>query len=143
LNTHDNPKEKQFITPLKTNDYSSFTRISPLHQINPRITFEICHNDESDDVILPNIQEIINELQTSVNNDRLIPRPPPLLALSQAIQTKHPEQLIHTKLNQQLPSIQDLPTTPANYSFVFHEFTLTYIQKKHHLFKFCFYFIDN
>ncbi|CAF4600263.1 unnamed protein product, partial [Rotaria magnacalcarata] len=44
----ENPKEKQLITPLKTIDYTSFTKVTPLDQINDktksRITFEICHN---------------------------------------------------------------------------------------------------
>ncbi|CAF4504863.1 unnamed protein product, partial [Rotaria sp. Silwood2] len=102
--------------------------LTPLNQINTktksRIRFEICHNDDDErDLILPNVKEIIRELEISTNNDRIIPRPPPLLALSQAIRTKHPEQLIDTKLYNQLPSIKDLPNAPANYSFVFYGFT--------------------
>jgi hypothetical protein len=123
------PKENQCITPLKTIDYSSFTRITPLNPTKSKVRFEICHNEDDDnDLILPNIQEIINQLQTSINNDRLIPRPPPLLALSQAIRRKHPEQLIDTKLNNQITSIKDLPNSPANYSFVFYGFTSTYVK---------------
>jgi hypothetical protein len=118
------------MTPLKTVDYSSFTKVTPFNQINnktkSRILFEICHDDEND-LILPNVQEIINELRTTINDERIIPRPPPLLALSQGIRAKHPEQLIDTKLKQQLPSIRDLPNAPANYSFVFYEFTSTYV----------------
>jgi len=119
----------QLITPLKTIDYSSFTKITPLNQINiktkPTIQFELCDNDN--DFILPNVQEIINELQISINNNQIIPRPPPLLALSQAIRRKHPEQLIETKSNEQISSIKDLPNAPANYSFVFYGFTSTYV----------------
>jgi hypothetical protein len=91
----------------------------------PTIRFELCDNDN--DLILPNVQEIINELQISINNNQIIPRPPPLLALSQAIRRKHPEQLIETKSNEQISSIKDLPNAPANYSFVFYGFTSTYV----------------
>jgi hypothetical protein len=89
----------------------------------------LCDDDNDNDIILPNVQEIINQIQTSINNDRIIPRPPPLLALSQAIRRKHPEQLIDTKLNDQLPSIKDLPNAPANYSFVFYGFTSTQLDE--------------
>ena len=105
---------------------TSFTNVTPVNQKQSRIRFEICHNDERD-LILPNVQEIINQLQTSINHDRIIPRAPPLLALSQAIQVKHPEQLMNEKFNSPLPSIEDLPNVPANYSFVFYGFTSTYI----------------
>ncbi|CAF3632054.1 unnamed protein product [Rotaria sordida] len=134
----ENSKEKQLITPLKTIDYTSFTKVTPLNQINnktkSRIRFEICHNDNDDDdderdLILPQVKEILRELEISTNNDRIIPRPPPLLALSQAIRTKHPEQLIDTKLHNQLPSIEDLPNAPANYSFVFYGFTSTQLEE--------------
>ncbi|CAF3310274.1 unnamed protein product [Rotaria socialis] len=124
----ENPKEKQLITPLKTIDYTSFTKVTPLDEINDktksRITFELCHNEDDErDFVLPNVKQIIDELETSTNNDQIIPRPPPLLALSQNIRAKHPEQLINTKLDNQLPSIKDLPNAPANYSFVFYEFS--------------------
>jgi hypothetical protein len=80
----------------------------------------LCDNDNN--LIFPNVQEIINELQISINNDEIIPRPPPLLALSQVIQRKYPEKLI-----EQLPSMEDLPNAPANYSFAFYGFTSTYV----------------
>jgi hypothetical protein len=118
----NNPPNCQPITPVQTTDYSSFTRITPL-KTKPIIQFEVCH--EEDDFVLPNVQEMIDNIQISINHDQIIPRPPPLLALSQAIRRKHPEQLIETKLNNPLPSIEDLPNAPANYSFVFHGFTST------------------
>jgi hypothetical protein len=62
---------------------------------------------------------MIDNIQTSINHDQIIPRPPPLFALSQAIRRKYPEELIETKSNNPLPSIKDLPNAPANYSFVF------------------------
>jgi hypothetical protein len=129
--TEKNPGENQFITPLKTTDYSSFTKLTPLHPTKSKITFEICHNEEDDnDLILPDVREIINELQTSINKDQVIPRPPPLLTLSQGIRRKHPEQLIDTRLNNELTSIKDLPNAPANYSFAFYGFTSMYVERR-------------
>ncbi|UJR16500.1 hypothetical protein I4U23_003402 [Adineta vaga] len=125
-----NPKEKEYITPLKTNDYSSFTRISPLNPTKSKIQFEICHDEEVErDSSIPHIQEIINDLQPSKTNERIIPRPPPQPALSQAIRRKHPEQLIGTNFDNQLPSMKDLPNAPANYSFVFYEFQPTLLEE--------------
>lgn len=113
------------MTPLRTIDYSSFTKITPL-KTKPTIRFEICHDEnEENNPNLENIQEIINQIEIPENLNEIIPRPPPLLALSQAIQRKYPERLIETKLNEQLPSIKDLPNAPANYSFVFYNFTST------------------
>ncbi len=112
------------ITPVKTTDYSSFTRVTPLKS-KATIRFEVCH--EEDDFVLPNVQEMIDNIQISINHDQIIPRPPPLLALSQRIQRKYPEELFETKLNDPLSSIKDLPNAPANYSFVFHGFTSTYV----------------
>lgn len=120
--TEQNLPDPHQLTPLKTIDYSSFTRITPL-KTKPTIRFELCPDQE--DIILPNVQDIINSIEIPITHDQIIPRPPPLLALSQAIRRKHPEQMRETKLNDQLPSIQDLPYAPANYSFVFHGFSLT------------------
>ncbi|CAF0844875.1 unnamed protein product [Adineta steineri] len=126
----NNPKESRFITPLKTIDYSSFTKLTPLYSRKSKVRFEICHSEDDErELILPNIQNILNELQSSVNYDQIIPRPPPLLALSQAIRTRHPEQLIETKINNHLSSIKDLPNSPANYSFVFYQFQLTQLDE--------------
>ena len=110
---------------MQTAEYSSFTRVTPLKS-KPTIRFEVCHEEE-DDFVLPNVQEMIDNIQTSINHDQIIPRPPPLLALSQRIRRKYPEELIETKLNNLLPSIEDLPNAPANYSFVFHEFSPAYV----------------
>jgi hypothetical protein len=74
---------------LKTIDYSSFTKTTAL-KTKPTIRFELCNND--DDLILSNVQEMINELQISINNDQIIPLPPPLVVLSQAIQRKYSKQ---------------------------------------------------
>ncbi|CAF1079355.1 unnamed protein product [Adineta ricciae] len=115
------PAEKPCITPLKTADYSSFTRISPLHPTKSKVHFEVRLDEEDKQ----NDQEEINDPELPKPNEDDIPRPPPLLALSQAIRRKHPERLIDTKLNDQLPSMKDLPNAPANYSFVFYEFEPT------------------
>lgn len=129
-NNQKNIKEKEFITPLRTNDLTSFTKVTPLEKINDKtkseIRFEINQNEnDENDFILPNVEEINRELEPITNDVQIIPRPPPLLALSQAIRTKHPEQLIDSKLNNQLPSIKDLPYSLANYSFVFYGFSST------------------
>lgn len=102
-----------FITPLKTADYTAFTKITPIYSTKAKVRFEACPPE----VVVPDVHDIIEEC--------LIPRPPPLLALSQAIRRKHPEQLLETKLNDQLSSIKDLPVAPANYSFVFYGFHAT------------------
>lgn len=115
------PADKPCITPLKTADYSSFTRISPLHPIKSKVRFEVPPEEEDE----RNVQEEVNEPEPPKTNEDDIPRPPPLLALSQGIRRKHPEQLIDTKLNDQLPSMKDLPNAPANYSFVFYKFEPT------------------
>jgi hypothetical protein len=47
------------------------------------------------------------------------------MVLSQSIQAKHPEQLIESRLNNRFSSIKDLPSAPANYLFVFYNFTST------------------
>lgn len=124
---------------MKTIDYTSFTKVTPLNHVNTntksRIEFEICHNENDDrDFVVPNVQEIICQLAPPAENDRFIPRPPPLVALSQAIRTKHPEQITDSKLNNDLPSIKDLPNSPANYSFVFYGFTSPYVEKKRLIF---------
>ena len=109
------------MTPLKTTDYSSFTRVSPL-KTKPTIQFEKLDDDE--EIVLPNVDEILNNLQIYDDTDRIVPRPPPLVALSQAIRRKHPEQI-----NEQLPQMNDLPNAPANYSFVFFGFTSTQLEE--------------
>ena len=109
------------MTPLKTADYSSFTRVSPL-KTKPTIQFEKLDDDE--ELVIPNVDEILNNLQISDDTDRIVPRPPPLVALSQAIRRKHPEQI-----NEQLPQMNDLPNAPANYSFVFFGFTSTQLEE--------------
>ena len=111
---------------MKTADYTAFTKVTPLHEPDlpsrSRIVFEICDDDdrEENDPILPDIQQLIDNIDDlSMPTNRAIPRPPPLLALSQAIRAKHPDQLS----DRPLPSIEDLPNALANYAFVFHGFT--------------------
>ena len=112
---------------MKTADYTAFTKVTPLHEPDPpsrsRIVFEICDEDDhrENEPILPNIHQILDNIDELTMPDRAIPRPPPLLALSQAIRAKHPEQLS----DRPLPSIEDLPNALANYAFVFHGFNLT------------------
>jgi len=120
LTTIDNHQTKEIF--IEKNNLSNCQQITPI-KTKPTVRFELCHDEN--DFVLPNVQEIIDNIQISINQDQVIPRPPPLLALSQAIRRKHPEQLIETKLNNPLPSIKDLPNAPANYSFVFYGFTLT------------------
>jgi hypothetical protein len=98
---------------LTTFDYSSLTNITPLNDINNQIKSPI-------------LFEILDEEEES---DRYLLRPPPLMVLSQSIQAKHPEQLKETKLNNRFSSIKDLPNAPANYSFVFYDFTQTFVFK--------------
>ncbi len=95
---------------ITTADYSSLTNITPLNEINNRIKSSILLEifDDDDD------------------ENRYLLRPPPLMVLSQSIQSKHPEQLNDTKLNNRFSSIKDLPNSPANYSFVFYNFTQTF-----------------
>lgn len=123
------PIEKE-MTPLKTIDYSSFTKVSPL-KTKPTIRFEKLNEDqENEEIIIPSVDEILNDLQICDDSNRIqLPRAPPLLALSQAIRRKYPEQIIESKLNEQIPSIKDLPNAPANYSFVFHDFSSTQLEE--------------
>jgi hypothetical protein len=67
----------------------------------------------------------IREKSPEKENIRDLPRPPPLLALSQRIRQKHPEQLIAEPVVDPFPSMEDLPISPANYSFVFYQFSPT------------------
>ena len=98
---------------LTTFDYSSLTNVTSLNNINNRLRSPI-------------LFEILDEEEEEEENDhRYLPRPPPLMVLSQSIQAKHPEQLTDTKLNNRFSSIKDLPNAPANYSFVFYHFTPT------------------
>ena len=52
-----------------------------------------------------------------------VPRPPPLLALSQAIRRKRPEDLRETNSLERFPSKENLPHLLANHSFVFYRFS--------------------
>ena len=99
------------MSPLKTIDYSSFTKITPM-KTKPT------HRLEKDDPIV----------EIPINDDQIIPRPPPQLPLSQAIRRKYPEQIAQTKLNTHFASIEDLPNAPANYSFVFYGFSSVFVQ---------------
>ncbi|CAF2527036.1 unnamed protein product [Rotaria sp. Silwood2] len=112
--------KKQRITTL---NYSSLTNVTPLNDINnnirSQILFELNDDDDDDD-----------DDNNNNNEDRYLLRPPPLMVLSQTIQAKHPEQLTDTKLNNRFSSIKDLPNSPANYSFVFYGFTLTFVFQK-------------
>ncbi len=83
--------------------------LSPLNEINNQIK-----------------SPILFEIFDDNNDNRYLLRPPPLMVLSQSIQAKHPEQLNDTKLNNRFSSIKDLPNAPANYSFVFYNFTQTF-----------------
>jgi hypothetical protein len=49
------------------------------------------------------------------------------MALSQSIQAKHPEELTDKKAINRFSSIKDLPNAPANYSFMFYNFTSTFV----------------
>jgi hypothetical protein len=120
LSINNHQTNENLSTTLKTNqkrrfDSSSLTDITPLNDINNKIKspilFEILDDEEEE-----------NE-----TNDRYFLRPPPLMVLSQSIQAKHPEQLNETKLNNRFSSIKDLPNAPANYSFVFYNFTSMFV----------------
>ena len=82
--------------------------MTPLNPIENEISSDLCSAEEE-------------------NEDRFCLRPPPLLVLSQSIQTKHPEQLNETKLNHRFSSKKDLPNAPANYSLVFYQFNSTFV----------------
>ena len=133
IRQHEIIDEREKMTPLKTIDYSSFTKITPLpsidHPKRSKIIFEICENNEKPS--LPHVQVLINDPEENIETNQYqnqdeenypIPHPPPLLALSQAIRRKHPDQLVDNKLIPSLPSKEDLPNSLANYSFVFYQF---------------------
>lgn len=95
---------------IATFDYSSFTNVTPLNEINNNVESRVLFETDNDNII-----------------DQYLLRPPPLMVLSQTIQAKHPEQLTDTTLNNRFSSIGDLPNVPANYSFVFYGFTSTFV----------------
>jgi len=116
-NNPDNQKQtnENYTTMIKNNkkqrittyNYSSLTNVTPNNQIKSPILFEIIDDDN--------------------NENQYLLRPPPLMVLSQNIQAKHPEKLNDTKLNNQFSSIKDLPNAPANYSFVFYNFSQMFV----------------
>lgn len=113
LTISKNNKKRRIITI----DQSTLTNITPLNDINNQMKSAILLNISSDD---------------EDDNDKRIencvcPRPPPLMVLSQSIQAKYPEQLNEKKLSDRFSSIKDLPSSPANYSFVFYGFTQTFV----------------
>lgn len=105
---------------LTTFECSSLTNVTPLNQINNQMRFPVFL-----DTLLDDLND--DDENNNDNNTRYLPKPPPLLVLSQTIQAKHPEQLIDTELNNRFSSIKDLPNSPANYSFVFYGFTSMFV----------------
>lgn len=101
---------------------TSLTNITPLNDIQNRILLNFSSSSSSS-----------SDENDEQNVDRYCLRPPPLMVLSQSIQAKHPEQLNHPKLTDRFSSIKDLPLVPANYSFVFYNFTQTQIEESKRL----------
>lgn len=113
------------MTPLKTADYSSFTKVTPFLTREP-IEQNVENQDDNEDVFL-DAQEIIQEPQpqiseTETDETNLVPRAPPILALTQAMQKKKPQQIAENQIVSLLPTKTDLPSCPANYGLVFYQF---------------------
>ena len=103
------PTKNNQIRRITTLDHSSLTNVTPLDdKVKSRILFESTVDDDDDNIENP-----------------YIIRAPALMIFSQRIQVKHPEQLNDVKLNYRSSSVADLPSVPANYSFVFYGFTST------------------
>lgn len=76
----------------------------------------------------PENDDVISQVvEIPISTNQIVPRPPPLMVLSQAIRRKYPEQIAQSELNNHMASIEDLPIFPANYSFVFYGFTSTFV----------------
>ena len=68
--------------------------------------------------------------ESDTDEHQHIVRPPPLMILSQTIRSKHPEQLNDTTLNDRYLLTTDLPSSPANYSFVFYNLTASFVLRE-------------
>ena len=111
----DIPSMKKMITPTTSEDYSSFTKVTPIRTKSRKYLPE---EEEDED----QVEIVIEPLKDDCQMNQFV-RPPPLLVLSQRIRLKHPDQITDQLLIDPFPSIEDLPTSPANYSFVFYQFT--------------------
>jgi hypothetical protein len=57
-------KKQHLIIPLKNTDYTSFTKITRIYSTKPKTRFQIRqHENETHHIIVPNIHEMIHELE--------------------------------------------------------------------------------